>query len=417
MDKVSKENKSAFIALRFSNFRSYWIAVFAASIAMQMQTVGVNWHMYELTNSPVSLGLVGIAGFVPVLLFSLIGGLFADKHDRKTIMITSQIILAGAAFLVSGATFLGSVSPLVLFGSVATLSLVMAFDIPARQSVIPSLVPSEYLVNAVSLATLVRQIALITGPSIAGFLIEFFGVKAVYATSGVLFLFAVVMILPVAIHHSMTKKEVAFRFSSILEGIAFVRRSPLIYSTMMLDFFATFFASATVLLPIFAKDTLGVGAKGLGILYAAPAIGALLTGTLLAGLHTLSRLGKILLAGVLLYGVATVGFGFSHIFLLSLFFLMLIGAGDMVSTVIRNSIRQLVTPDHLRGRMVSINMIFFTGGPYLGGAEAGFLAALLGAPLSVVVGGVGTILSAILVGIFVPVLRRYDTHKHPDLSA
>lgn len=400
-----------FIVFKYKNYRFFWFTVFFSQIGLQMLNVTINWHMYDMTNSAINLGLLGLVGFAPILLFSLIGGVVADKMDRKKVMLGAQAMLTVAGFGIAYAALSGAVSPLVLYAVVAVSSLVTAFDLPARQSVIPSLVPKEYLVNAVGLTTLSRQVALIGGPSVAGFLIELFGVQSVYVLSTVFFFLSVILLLPVAIHHHLSREEVEFNILSVFEGIRFVRKTPLIYSTMLLDFFATFFASATVLLPIFAKDVLGIGAKGLGLLYAAPSIGAVTSGLLLTSLSHIKHQGRLLLAGVLLYGIATIGFGLSKSFYLSFFFLMLLGVGDMVSTVIRNTVRQLVTPDHLRGRMVSINMIFFTGGPYLGEAEAGLLAAALGAPMSVVIGGVATAIAAVAVAVFVPVLTNYMNHE------
>jgi len=195
---------------------------------------------------------------------------------------------------------------------------------------------------------------------------------------------------------------------SLKEGLNFVKKTPLIYSTMLLDFFATFFASATVLLPIFALDILHVGPQGLGLLYAAPALGAIIAGLITSSLGHFKNQGKILVTAICFFGLGTILFGISRNFYLSLFFLMIIGAGDMVSTVIRNTIRQMITPDSLRGRMVSINMIFFMGGPQLGEAEAGFLAALVGTPFSVIVGGVGTIVATFFLIKMVPKLLHYQ---------
>lgn len=180
---------------------------------------------------------------------------------------------------------------------------------------------------------------------------------------------------------------------------------------MLLDFFATFFSSATVLLPIFAKDILAVGPKGLGILYAAPALGAVIAGLIVSSLGHLKNQGKILLGAIIIYGMATIFFGISRSFFLSLIFLFLTGVGDVVSTIIRNTIRQLTTPDYLRGRMVSVNMIFFMGGPQLGEAEAGILAAAIGTPASVVVGGIGTIIATLMLAFFIPKLKNYQGNK------
>ena len=200
-------------------------------------------------------------------------------------------------------------------------------------------------------------------------------------------------------------------FHSILEGFRFIRTKQIVWSTMLLDFFCTFFASATSLLPIYAKDILRVGPEGLGFLYAAPSIGAVLAATAMAHLGEIRKQGRILLISILFYGLGTLVFGISTSFFLSLFALAIIGAGDSVSMIIRNTIRQLATPDNVRGRMTSIGMIFAIGGPQLGEFESGLLAAAVGGPISVVIGGIGTLIAVSVVAIKVPLLRRFDRHE------
>jgi len=206
------------------------------------------------------------------------------------------------------------------------------------------------------------------------------------------------------------KEKIEFSVSSVLDGVKFVLTTPILYSTMMLDFLATFFGTATILMPVFAKDVLHVGPKGLGLLYSAPAMGAVVGGLILSFLphHRIKNQGKVIIICVLLYGAATIGFGLSKNLLLSLIFLGLLGFWDMIATVIRNTVRQMITPDHLRGRMVSVMRIFFQGGPQLGDIEAGLLAAAVGGPVSVVIGGVGVIGITSLVAYLNPKLRNYQ---------
>jgi hypothetical protein len=205
-------------------------------------------------------------------------------------------------------------------------------------------------------------------------------------------------------------KQVELSTKSILEGVKFVLSTPILYSTMILDFLATFFGTATILMPVFAKDVLHVGPTGLGLLYSAPAMGAVIGGLVLSVLphHQIKNQGKVIILAVLFYGVATIGFGLSKSLLLSLFFLSLLGFWDMIARVIRNTVRQMITPDHLRGRMVSVMRIFFQGGPQLGDIEAGLLAAAVGGPVSVVIGGVGVIAITSIVAFLNPKLRNYQ---------
>ncbi len=398
---------SPFAALQFRDFRLLWLGLLISRIGSEMQIVAVNWQIYLLTGSALSLGFIGLARFLPVIFFSLPGGIVADIIDRRKLMLFSQLIMIAVSVMFALTTFAHQINPIIIYLLIALNSVASAFDTPARQAIVPLLVPREQFMNAVSLNTILWQTAIVIGPSIAGFIIAFFDVGTVYVINTFTFL-AVIIALIFMSPLKQTLVEVAsFNLKSLLAGLSFVRKTPIIYSTMLLDFFATFFSSATVLLPIFAKDILLVGPKGLGILYAAPALGAVIAGFIVSTLGHLKNQGKILLGAVILYGIATIFFGISRSFYLSLFFLFLTGVGDVVSTIIRNTIRQLTTPDYLRGRMVSVNMLFFMGGPQLGEAEAGIAAAAIGTPLSVVAGGIGTIVAASLLAWFIPKLRNY----------
>src|SRR3989344_5775589 len=346
---------SPFTALQFRDFKIYWWAMIISRIGSEMQIVAINWHIYLLTGSALSLGIIGLSRFVPVLFSSPFGGIVADRFDRKKIIMTTSILMIILSSLLAYMTISNQINPLFIYLIIALIAMCTAFEIPARQSTVPHLVPKKYFINATSFVSVI---------------------------------ISMIMISPLR----QIKAENSLHYlQSLKEGLNFVKKTPLIYSTMLLDFFATFFASATVLLPIFALDILHVGPQGLGLLYAAPALGAIIAGLITSSLGHFKNQGKILVTAICFFGLGTILFGISRNFYLSLFFLMIIGAGDMVSTVIRNTIRQMITPDSLRGRMVSINMIFFMGGPQLGEAEAGFLAALVGTPFSVIVGGVGTI--------------------------
>jgi MFS family permease len=284
-----------------------------------------------------------------------------------------------------------------------------AFDGPARQSLIPNLVPREHLPNAISLNTIMFQTASVAGPALGGLVIGALGVGWAYALNAASFLFVIVALLlmrQLPARAAGERAEIGVRAAA--EGWRFVFNTPLIRSTMLLDFFATFFASASALLPIFAQDILRVGAKGYGLLSAAPSVGALLTSVALVPLiDRIDRRGLAMLWSVAGYGLATIVFGLSRSFWLTFLCLALTGATDTVSMVIRNIIRQLNTPDALRGRMIGVNMIFFMGGPQLGELEAGILADLAGAPFSVVSGGVGALIATLYVARTTPQLRNY----------
>lgn len=402
-----KQKISPFAALKFRDFKLLWIGLLVSRIGSEMQVVAVNWQVYLMTGSALSLGLIGLSRFLPILFFSLLGGIAADIFDRRKIMLFSQFLMIFVSCVLAFTTYSGHITPVLIYLLIAGNSLASAFDTPARQSLTPSLLPKKYFMNAVTLNTIMWQTAIFLGPSLAGFIIAYLGVTSVYIINFFSFFAVIIALVMMKTPRKVTGKTADFDLSSLKEGLSFVIRTPIIYSTMLLDFFATFFASATVLLPIFAKDILAVGPQGLGFLYAAPSLGAVVAGIIFSRFGHLKNQGKVLLVSVMIYGLATILFGISRSFYLSLFFLALIGAGDVVSTIIRNTIRQLTTPDHLRGRMVSVNMLFFYGGPQLGEAEAGVAAAMFGAPLSVVIGGAGTIFATIVLAILIPQLRKY----------
>ena len=362
-----------------------------------MQFVAINWHVYLLTKSALSLGLVGLFRGLPIIVCSLVGGVVADAINRKRLMmITQSLMLATAAWLAT-ATVLGltSVWPIYLLSAVA--SAATAFDIPARQSLMPSLVPAADFPNAVSLGLVVFNVATIAGPAFAGFILAESGPALVYALNAGSFLAVIGALVAMRVGGSpelVAGRRNALSFTALKEGLTFVWRTPIIVQTMTLDFAATFFASATLLLPIFARERLHVDARGYGFLAAAPAFGSVITALLMARIGSFHREGRLVVASVAVFGFATAAFGVSTIFWVSFLLLAITGAADTVSTVLRQTIRQLVTPDHIRGRMTAINMVFFMGGPQLGELEAGVLAAAIGAPLSVVVGGLGSVICA-----------------------
>lgn len=371
-----------------------------------MQTVCVGWHVYELTHSPVSLGFLGIAGFAPILLTFLIGGTVADSLNRKYVLIVLQCIFGIGAGILGIATVFHTITPLLIYAVLAMNGFLLTVDLPARSAVIPLLVPKEHVFGAVSLNTLIRQTASVVGPAVAGLLIALYGPQSIYFFNAVSFF--VMLVALVCIHiPSLHENTSRISLTTVIEGIHFIRNTPLIYSTMLLDFFVTFSASAVVLLPVFAKEVLHIPVSELGLLYAAPSVGGVLAGFIFSSFGNVRHQGKVLFFGIILYALATVGFGFSRSFIISLLFLILAGAGDMISTMIRNTIRQLITPDAMRGRMTAISMVFFIGGPFLGDSEAGFLAGVLGAPLSVMAGGLAAIIFTLGVWAKVPKLKNY----------
>jgi MFS family permease len=289
----------------------------------------------------------------------------------------------------------------------SVMAATSAFDNPARQSIIPSLVPPKHLVNAISLNTLTFQIATITGPALAALTISRLDIGLVYLIDFLTFLVTIGTLLAMRLEHKVGNSRRPGGWQAIAEGFRFVHSSRLIWSTMLLDFMATFFSSTRTLLPIIANDLLGVGVSGYGVLATAQPLGSLLAGLILSMTREMRHQGPVLLGSVLVFGLATALFGLSQVFALSYVFFALTGAADTVSAVIRNTIRQLMTPDEMRGRMVGVNSIFFAGGPQLGDLEAGLVAALAGAPFAIVSGGVATVIFTIWIAWKYPRLRNY----------
>jgi len=377
----------------------------------QMQFVAINWHVYLLTKSAFALGLVGLFRGVPIIVCSLAGGVVADAFDRKRTMVVTQTIMLLTAALLTAETLSGLKSVWPIYALSALSAAAQAFDTPARQALMPTLVPEEDFPNAVSLGIIVFNIAIILGPAIAGFILAETGPAIIYGFNSLSFLAVIGAVIAMRTSGKpdlQRGRREALSFGALKEGLRFVWQTPIIVQTMTLDFAATFFASATLLLPIFAQERLHVGARGYGFLAAAPAIGSVLTALVMARVGSFRKQGRLVVASVAVFGVATAGFGVSTVYWLSLLMLAITGAADTVSTVLRQTIRQLVTPNQLRGRMTSINMMFFMGGPQLGELEAGSLAALIGAPLSVVVGGLGSLICAAIAAVKSKSLMEFE---------
>src|SRR6187401_2131633 len=382
-----------------------------------MQSAALLWHVSLLVpddRKGLALGMVGLVRFVPIVVFSMISGVVADAWDRRRLMLITQTAATVVALTLAFLTH-RELTPLwVLYVMSGLSATIGAFDPPARQALVPMLVPREHLPNAISLNTVMIQAASVAGPAIGGVIIAVGNVGWAYAINSASFMCVVASLIMM---RDVPKTERAagdgardtMSIQALKDGIHFVFTHPVIRSTMLLDFFATFFSSATALLPIFAQDLLHVGSRGYGWLYAAPAIGAVLASAAMVPItHTLNRRGQTLLWAVMVYGLATVVFGFSRSFCLTLACFAVSGAADAVSMIIRNIVRQLETPDAMRGRMVGINMIFFMGGPQLGELEAGLVANWIGAPLSVITGGIGCLLATGILAAVTPEVRHYQ---------
>jgi MFS family permease len=422
--------------LRHRDFRLLWATQFVSLTGSQMQVVALNWHVYVLTGSPLALGLVGLTRVIPIIVFSLWGGIVADRHDRRRIMLVSQTAMTLFSALLALLTLRGHASVAVLYALNALTGAASAFDAPARQSLVPRLVPAKDLPSALALNLVMLHAAFIGGPGLAGLLLAGGGaagpaagrivpaaahagslsvIALLYAVNAVSFLAVIVALVLMRTDTAPEPGTVTDEhpLESLKAGLRFVFTTPIMVWTMGLDFVATFFAGSLSLLPIFADQILHVGAAGYGWLVAAPALGALVGSIYTSVVHLPRRQGRVLLAAIAVYGACTIAYGLGPRYVIVFAALAGTGLADLVSTVIRQTLRQLLTPDSLRGRMTSVNMIFFMGGPQLGEMEAGLVASLFasaafGARVSVVTGGIATMIAAAVVASRSALVRNYE---------
>jgi MFS family permease len=406
-DSAIKKGPTPLAPFRSRDFSLLWFGSFVSQAGSQMHVVAVSWQVYELTQNPLALSGIGVARIVPLVLLALGSGVLADALDRRKLMLFSQTAMMLCSLALAVASSLGIVTIWWIYVITALSSAAGTLGMPARQAIVPSLVPREHLSSALSLNIISWQAATIMGPTLGGLLIAWLGVSTVYWVDAVSFIAVIVALLLMRVGALVGERR-PVSLKAALEGFAFVRRNSLIWSTMLLDFLATFFGAATVLLPLFATDILKVGPQGVGLLYAAPSVGAVLASAILSVWGTLRRQGPVLLVAVALYGVCTLVFGLSSSFWLSLLMLVGVGASDTVSMVVRQTIRQLTTPDEMRGRMTAVGMLFFAGGPQLGEIEAGVAARLMGGPLSVAAGGLACVVMVGVMALLTPRLRDYD---------
>jgi MFS family permease len=377
-----------------------------SSLASQMQAVILGWQIYALTGSAFSLGLIGLAQFLPVLALIFVAGEVVDRGDRRAIAAICQALQAVAAAVLAVASFRGAASPAMIYAVVAASGAARAFEAPARQAMLPALVPAALFPQAAALSSSLFQTATILGPS-AGGLLYGVGADVAYAACAVSYVAAAVMTwLVPALRRAVPIDKPSL--ATFFGGITFIRARPDILGAISLDLFAVLLGGATALLPVYARDILHAGPVGLGLLRAAPAVGALAVSAWLARRPMRRGLGARMFGAVALFGVGTIIFGVSRNMAVSVAALALLGGADVVSVVIRSTLVQIRTPDEMRGRVGAVNMLFIGSSNQLGEFESGTLAGLVGAVPAVVLGGVGTLVVA---GIWMwafPGLRRLD---------
>ena len=387
-------------------FALFWSARICTSFAYQMLSVAIGWRVYELTGSAFDLGLVGLAQFLPVALLTLLVGHVADRYDRRRIVAICQAVEAVAAALLAVGTATGKLPVGGIFAIVALLGAARAFESPTLSALMPGLVGEARLQQASAWSASANQTATILGPA-AGGLLYAIGGAIPFALATLLFLAASTFVTLIQLERALPKRE-APTLRSVFSGIIFIWENPAMLGAISLDLFAVLFGGATALLPIYARDILHTGSWGLGILRAAPALGALTMSVVLARRPLQRHAGRLMFGAVVVFGMATAVFALSRSLPLSLVALVMLGAADVVSVVIRFALVQLRTPDEMRGRVSAVNMLFIGTSNQLGEFESGATAALLGTVPATLLGGLGTIAVALLWMKWFPSLRKVD---------
>ncbi|MDV4181430.1 MFS transporter [Rhizobium brockwellii] len=404
-----------FAAFRHSSYTRFFFARFLLSFSQQIVSVAVGWQMYDQTGSAIYLGLIGLVQFLPSLLLILVTGSVADRYNRRAIAALCSLVSAFCTLALLVMTLMGSFTPLPVFAVLLIFGIERAFMSPAVQSLAPNLVPEEALSNAIAWNSSSWQLAAITGPVLGGLL---YGVSAPTAyTVAVIFSVlgaALLYMIPKPVQKTTGETK---SWAMILGGFSFIRAEKVVLGAISLDLFAVLLGGATALMPIFARDILTLGPWGLGLLRAAPGLGAIVMAIFLAAYPLRHRAGIYMFIGVALFGVGTIIFGISTNTEVSIAALALMGAADMVSVYVRESLIALWTPDQLRGRVNAVNMVFVGASNELGEFRAGTMAALFGAVPAVVIGGIGTLVVAAIWASSFPKLRGIDTLDAPSASS
>jgi MFS family permease len=395
-------------ALRVRDFRLLWIALFAMGLGVQMEAVAIGWQVYAINGSAFDLGLVGLVAFVPLVLLALPAGQLSDRFSRKRVVAVSLVFDAAAAVGLVAVTAAGASSLWTLLALAGLTGVASALGAPASRSLPPTIVPAEHLAGAMALRGIAFQAATVAGPAVGG-LVFAIRAEAAYALALALFAVAFASVLALRVPPLASNRlDAAPGLKSVLAGIRFLRRAPVVLGSILLDLFAVLFGGAVALLPLFARSILHTGPVGLGILRSAPALGALFAGLLLARRPLPGKAGPTLLGAVAVFGGSIVVFGLSRSIPLSMLALAVGGFADMFSVNIRSTTVALATPDELRGRVTAVEMLFIGASNELGAFESGAAAALLGPVTAVVAGGVFTVLLAATWTRVFPSLARLD---------
>ena len=376
--------------LRHPDLRRYLSARFIVSLATQVQTVAVGWQVFSVSGDPFDLGLVALSQFLPFILLILPAGHVADRYDRRRVQLATYVILAACAAILLALALAGVEDLAPVFGVMVLFGIARAFNQPTGQALLPNLSPPGTFPRAVALNSSLGQIATIVGPALGGVLL-IVGFEVAYALSTVLLIAGALLVIGLRGGGRLETSREPVTVSTILSGITFVRSRPIVLGSISLDLFAVLFGGATALLPIYAGEILDVGTVGLGAMRAAPAVGAAMLAAYLTIRPLERHMGRWMFGGVFVFGIATIVFGVSTVFAVSLAALLAMGAADMVSVYIRHLLVQLETPDEIRGRVSAVNSVFIGASNELGEFESGVTAAWWGVVPAVIVGGAVTI--------------------------
>ena len=408
---------------RIADFRFYWTARLASTIGSMAMVIVIGWQVYDIArqtmdvkSAALQLGLIGVVQFVPLFALTLLTGWVADRLDRRFIARASIALEVGCASALAWLTYSGSTSLPALFVVAGLLGVARAFAAPALSALAPNLVPRESLPRAIALSSIAWQSGSIAGPAVGGYLYAW-EPHMPYAVSAGLFLLSLLCMFLIGPKPRSAIEGSKNPWRQMVDGLAYVRQNRLVLGAISLDLFAVLLGGATAMLPVFARDVLHTGPEGLGHLRAAPAVGATLMALWFSFRPLKRHVGVKMLAAVGVFGAATMVFGFSRWMPLSLFCLFLLGAADMLSVYVRQSLIQLYTPDAMRGRVGAVSTLFISASNELGEAESGFLAALIGPVAAVVGGGVGAILVTLLWARWFPELRRARSFDPPETAA
>jgi MFS family permease len=397
--------------LRLGSYRLFAISRVCSGIASSMLQAIVLWQVYALSGSALDLGLIGLARFAPALAFSLIGGVVVDTYNRRTILLLAQAVPAAATVVMLAALLANTVSMTLLYGMMFAIGTASSFEGPARQALIPMLVPRAMFSRAITLNSTLQSLAFVTGPAVGGALIAWQGVSAAYAAHGALLLLAMAALFRLRLNPVSGGSRAGLHLGAVREGLAFLRSKPVLLGAMTLDMFAVIFGGAKALLPIYAVDVLHADATGYGILTASLEAGALVAALVMVSVPTPKETGRTLLVSVAAFGLATMAFGLSTWLPVSVLAYAAVGAADQVSVVMRQNTIQLATPDELRGRVTAVNFVFVNASNQIGGVESGIVAALTSAVFAVVSGGAACLAVVGLVSWRIPELRRHQAHR------